>query len=47
MAVYIRTYDMEMPSPCPRCGEVYELDDLLVLPNSQELVCEDCWSIDD
>jgi len=34
---------MDMPTPCPRCGEVVELDDMVSHPNEfKTLVCENC-----
>lgn len=34
---------MDMPTPCPRCGEVVELDDMVSHPNEfKTLVCEEC-----
>lgn len=34
---------MDMPTPCPRCGEVVELDDMVSHPNEfKTLVCEAC-----
>ncbi|MCG9964577.1 hypothetical protein [Shewanella cutis] len=34
---------MDMPTPCPRCGEVVEFDDMVRHPNEfKTLVCEDC-----
>ncbi|MCT8857586.1 hypothetical protein K5M76_09350 [Shewanella xiamenensis] len=34
---------MDMPTPCPRCGEVVEFEDMVNHPNEfKTLVCEDC-----
>lgn len=33
---------MDMPTPCPGCGEVVELNDMRgILDNT--MVCEECW----
>lgn len=33
---------MDMPTPCPRCGDVYEFNDLVYADNYPHMVCEDC-----
>lgn len=34
---------MDMPTPCPRCGQVVEFEDMVNHPNEfKTLVCEDC-----
>ncbi|MCE9773546.1 hypothetical protein LZ645_01120 [Shewanella algae] len=36
---------MDMPTPCPECGDIVELDDMVGHPeNFRVLVCEDCRS---
>jgi len=37
---------MDMPTPCPRCGKVIELDDMVSHPNEfKTLVCEACHDL--
>lgn len=34
---------MDTPTPCPRCGDVVDLDDMIQHPNEHRtLVCEEC-----
>lgn len=34
---------MECPTPCPICGGIVELDDMLRVPATDYLVCENCF----
>lgn len=31
-----------MPTPCPGCGQIVELDDMKSVSYSDELYCENC-----
>jgi hypothetical protein len=37
------SFEMDMPTPCPRCGVVVDLHDMVSHPNEfKSLVCESC-----
>lgn len=36
-----------MPVPCPRCGEWIELHSTRKSPLTEDLLCEECFSIED
>ncbi|WP_312306577.1 hypothetical protein [Chryseobacterium sp.] len=38
---------MEMPVPCPRCGEWVELHDTRKSPLTEALLCDECFSVED
>ena len=38
---------MEMPVPCKNCNEIVELDSTRQSPLTKDLVCHECFTIDD
>ncbi len=34
---------MDMPTPCPLCGEICELNDMYPMPKSKNLCCKECY----
>lgn len=38
---------MEMPVPCPRCGEWIELHDTRKSPLTEDLLCDECFTVED
>lgn len=46
------SHEMEMPTPCERCGEVFDLNDGRVSPrskatNTRIVICEQCAEVEE